>query len=371
MSTIFSVLVFFLLFGAMFGLPVMSTVLFWRHRENRLQQVLQEIKRLHRLRGRGRAQLVGRIADKPLRITRDARQGVMVSVDLLPTEVRRRHAQWPKEKAQSFTRTLRRMLGHVGVEHAEQGERVEGRWTFALGAYPTVDAIENALSAIREGLTQEVLLAEVAAAAHDADEETARARLNAVSRSEEQPPWLRAEAYRALIGQTENEEMLTEIGDLLSVSTHPTLRSLAAEAWGRVSNQEASGSIRALLRDENPGVVETAARLVATRSERADADAEKLLLERLNQETGPLLFVIVRALGTVGSSRALAELGRWCDQRTVSMTMRETVWRESARIRSALGLNRAVHGGQLSMPPAGGELSPAHEDSDSERSEPS
>ena len=358
MSTLFSVLIFFVLFGAMFGLPVLTTILFVRHREQRLQQVLREIKKQYRLKGRGRAQLVGRLLDKPLRITRDVRRGVVVSVDLLPKDVRRRHAQWSRGRAASFSRTQRRLLTHSGARHAQEGERVEGRWTFVLGAYPTTDMIEDALESIRRGITEEVSLAELAAAASEASHESARAKLTAVSESDDEPSWLRAEAYRALIGDTAESDALVDYGRRLAESPHPSLRRLSAVAWDKLPDDQARVPMRALLGDEHPTVVETAARLLAARSERDDQDAEMILLRRLKDASGPLLFVIVRALGAVGSSRALAELGRWYDADTMSTSLRDAVWRESTRIRSALGLHRTRDGGNLSLPPGGGELSP-------------
>ena len=358
MGTLLSVIAFFILFGAMFGLPVLTTVLFVRHREGRLQSVLKEIKAEYRLRGRGRAQLLGRMLGRPLRITRDMRRGVVVSVDLLPPDVRRRHAQWSRERAQGFAGTFRRLLVRSGFHHAEEGERVEGRWNFGLGAYPTTDAIESAIAAIRSGLEDEKRLAEIAAAAQEVDQTEARETLTALAASTEEPAWLREEAYLALIGETADPERLASYGTALSDSPHATLRKLSPVAWEKVPGETASDSIRALLGDAAPGVVEAAARTLAVRTKRDDRAAEELLIERLKKESGPLLFVIVRALGAVGSSRAVAEMGRWCEISQASLQMREAVWRESTKIRSALGLNRTRNGGQLSLPPAGGELSP-------------
>ena len=358
MSTLLSVLIFFLLFGTMFGLPVALTLLFVRHREHRLQQVLREIKKQYRLRGRGRAQLVGRVDGRPIRITRDVRRGVVVSVDLLEPDVRRRHAQWSRERAESFTHTFQRLRAHAEV--APVGERISGRWTFSLGSFPTTELIEEVLGTVKQGLSQEVLLAEVAAAASETEQQAARAYLAEVCESS-QPPWMRAEAYRALIDQSEDPFELEEFGDRLADSPHPTLRRLSAVAWNRISDDRASEPIRALLGDGHPTVVETAARVLAKRTQRNDEAAEALLLQRLKSESGPLLFVIVRALGHVGSSRALAEMARWSQARTVSMSMREAVWRESSRIRSSLGLRRSIHGGQLSVPPPSGELSTVDE----------
>ena len=357
MSTLLSVLVFFVLFGAMFGLPVLTTILFIRHREGRLQQVLREIKRQYRLRGRGNAQLVGRIEGRPLRILRDPRRGVVVSLDLLPRETRRRHAQWSRERAAGFTQTFRRMLAVSGLPQAQLGERVEGRWRFALGPYPSTDQIEEVLGVVRAGIEQEVLLAEVAAAAHEAETLPARSRLAEVSASSQQPPWLRAEAFRALITQTDDVLELEGFGARLADSQHPSLRRLAALAWERVPGSQANSPLRSLLRDEHPTVVEAAARSLAVRSGRQDQATEAILLQRLQDESGPLLHVIVRALGAVGSSRTVAELARWCERRSLSGSMRETVWRESTRIRAALGMDRTVHRGQLSVSPPGGELS--------------
>ncbi len=358
MSTLLSVLVFFVLFGALFGLPVAAAILFVRHREGRLQQVLREIKRQYKLRGRGRAQLVGRVSGRPMRITRDVRRGVVVSVDLLPADVRRRHAQWSRERAQAFTSTLRRLLTRSGAIQADYGDRVEGRWNVSLGAYPSTDAIEETLRSMREGLEHEKLLAGVAAAAHEAEEASAHTRLAEIADNESQPDWLREEAYRALLDGTDDVATIEGYATRLSASPHATLRKLSANAWDRIPGPEGSSPIRTLLGDNEPMVVETAARVLSARTKRNDADAEAVLLGRLKSETGPLLFAIVRALGSVGSARALAELGRWCDATKMTGTMKETVWRESTRIRAALGLTRGRDGGQLSMPPSGGELSP-------------
>ena len=358
MGTLISVVLFFVLYGTLFGLPVLGTMMFVRHRERRLQHVFREIKRQYRLRGRGRALLLGRIEGRQIRIARDLRRGVQVSVDLLPSEVRRRHAQWNRDRALALTATQERLLAYCVNDHARRGARVEGRWTFSLGPYPTIDAIESALETIREGVTEEVRYAEVAAAAQETDQDSARQRLEEISSSDREPVWLRAEAYRALIAGTAAEADLEGFGHRLAESRHAQLRKLSAVAWNRIDDPRAVQPIRALLADNHPTVVEAAAGVLAKRSNRDDREAETLLLSRLKDENGPLLFVIVRALGSLGSSAAVAELSRWSSmQSTLSSAMRETIWRESTRIRMSLGLNRGRNGGQLSIPPRGGELS--------------
>ncbi len=361
MNTLMSILFFFVMFGALFGLPVVATVLLMRRREGRVHQVLREVKSQYRLRGRARSHLAGRIDGRPLRITRDMKRGVVVAVDLLPADVRRRHAQWPRERAHRFSAALQRLLAQSGFEHAELGERIEGRWMFRLGPYPTVDAIEEALQTIGRGVSDEKVLADVAAAAEEADRPSARARLTEVSESH-QPPWLRAEAYRGLLAHTSEREQLEAYAQRLSAASEPALRTLAPSAWNRVEEERAMVPLRGLLSDDHPSVVEAAARTLAERTGRGDPETEGVLLDRLKGASGPLLFVIVRALGVVGSSRALSEMARWGGGRSMSVTLRETVARESARIRMALGLKPAEHGGQLSVAQARGELSPAVSD---------